>query len=202
MVLLLSSPRSAEAVAILTELPLQGCAFNYTHDNISDVYLTLNGTRAIFNVPQQPGEPFDNTSALYFQWTDIAEFGRTTVRCAPTSNELIYSMALSLCKCTINRVNTSIDGVLKIGQEVVMHDCPAPQSNLVAKGRFTYTNVTVVEEHSQTLPHSIEPSFNYTSQYVTAKPNFDTLRSKLSCTSLLSCHSRTIIQGSRLDLNE
>ena len=164
LVMLLCSPSPIEAVDILSALPLQGCAFNYTHDDVSDVYLTLNGTRAIFNVPQRPGEPFNNSSALYFQWTNILrEHGRDTVRCAPTLNEVIYSLPLFQCRCTINRVNTSTDGVLKVGQEVVLHDCPSPQSDLVAKARFTYTNVTVVEEYNRTLLNSVEPSFNYTS---------------------------------------
>ena len=168
LMLLLWSPSPIRAAPIFTGFPLQGCAFNYTHDAVADVYLTLNGSQAIFKVPQRPGEPIDNSSALYFHWTAVREQGRRAGRCAPTTNDIIYSMPLSQCQCTINRVNTSTDGVLRIGQEIVMHDCPFPQSAMVAKARFTYTNVTVVEEFNQTLPDSIETSFNYTSQYVTA----------------------------------
>lgn len=160
---------ATEAAEILFELPLQACA-NVIHvERVGDVRCTLNGTRAIFQVPQRPGGVIDEGSGLYFQWTDVREQGRSGIRCAASSNENIFVMNLRDCQCALSRMNETVDGVNKVGINVSISHCPAPQQNLVASVGFYYTNTTLIEQYYPTLPFSTEDSFNYTSMYV-ARP--------------------------------
>lgn len=147
-------------------LPVQACA-NIIHEaRVNDVLLTLNGSRAIFRVPHYKGGDIDLDSKLYFQWTDIQEYGRTTERCAPGVNDLIFATTLNSCRCTVTNIDKVVNGVSIAGVDMVIDQCPAPQSNVVGKASFIHTNVTITEVHNNTMPGSTADSFTYTTPYV------------------------------------
>lgn len=159
---------TAQSTDFIFDLPLQACANIFYEHRTNDVSLLLNGTRAIFRVPDKPGGVIDEGSGLYFSWSDVREQGRGGKRCAPLKDEIIYAMSLTECKCNMSQVNRTENGVSTIGFEAVISGCPAPQPNLVATASFGYTNKTVIREYGPTLPFSEEEYFNYTSTYVEA----------------------------------
>lgn len=150
-------------------LPPQACSQFYYEARATDVLLSLNGSRAAFKSSTFAGGEIDEESTVYFQWSDIREYGRTTQRCAPTVNDLLYSVSLSECQCTVSNITSVTQGVLRTGVELTIFGCPAPQSNVVAKASFMYTNVTVSEVYNNTMPGSPYDSFTYTSPYVQAQ---------------------------------
>lgn len=150
------------------DLPLQACANTLYETRATDILLRLNGSQAAFSVPHYAGGPIDMDSTLYFQWSSITEYGRTTERCAPSVNTLVYNMALANCMCSISSITGATNGVLTTGVELTVSNCPAPQQNVLATASFVYTNVTVVETYNNTMPGSPFDSFDYVSPYVQA----------------------------------
>ena len=105
----------AQGVEVLFDLPIQGCLGNLAQERAGDVLLALNGTRAIFRVPHQPGGVIDESSGLYFSWTEIKEQGRRHERCAPITNDVIYAMQLKDCQCNFSRFHREESGVSTAG---------------------------------------------------------------------------------------
>lgn len=165
---LLPSSESISGDDFFSVLPLQACANTLYEARATDILLQLNGSRAAFRVPHYAGGAIDADSTLYFQWTSISEYGRTTERCAPSVNDMIYNMALSDCGCTISSITGSANGVLTTGVEMKVSNCPAPQQNVVATASFIYTNVTVIQTYNNTMPGSPADSFDYITPYVQA----------------------------------
>ena len=166
LVVALMASSGVEAITVTTELPLQPCANIFHQLEGDNVLVSLNGTRIAFYAPPYAGAPYDRSSSLYFQWTDVREVGRNQPMCANTLDTVVYALKLHLCQCVISPLSEIANGVNKTGFTLTINQCPAPQQNLHATAEISVTNVTVSQEFKPTMQGSSANSFNYTNTYV------------------------------------
>lgn len=163
IVLLASSSLAAD---FISSLPLQGCSGVIVPLESERILVQFNGTRMAFHAPDTPGGPFDYTSGLYFQWTDVRELLRSeTGGVKAEENEIIAIQALSGCQCSFAAINNVTNGILEQGVETTISNCDS-NPTMLAKAFVTVSNETWFETHGPTMEYSSLEYFNYTHPYV------------------------------------